>query len=47
MEKGKLIAQGTGMVSMMNICYEAKLTEENSILEVDVKTDAWEVYEKV
>ena len=47
MKKGKLIAKGIGMVSMLNTCYKAKLTNDNSIIEVDVKTDVWEVYEKI
>lgn len=49
MEKGRLIAQGLGMVSMLNTCYNStpKLTDENSIMEVDVKTDEWKVFEKL
>lgn len=46
MEKGKLIANGIGMISMLNTCYKANLTTENSILEVDVKTDEWKIFAK-
>ena len=46
MKKGKLLAQGIGMVSMLNICYKSKLTNDNSIMEVDVKTDEWKVFAK-
>lgn len=47
MAKGKMLAKGTGMVSMLNVCYNNNLTEENSILEVSVKDSSWEIFEKV
>lgn len=47
--KGKLIAEGWNMFRLMDFCYNAKprLTNENSILEFDVKTDEWRLYEKL
>ena len=46
--KGKLIAQGTGMPGMLNLCYKSGLTSENSILEVtNYERGDWELYERV
>jgi hypothetical protein len=48
--KGKLIKHGNGGIfAMMDFCYNAKprLTKENSILEFDVNTDEWWIYEKL
>lgn len=46
--KGKLIAQGTGMPNMLNLCYGRGLTNENSILEVtNYDRGDWEIYERV
>jgi hypothetical protein len=48
--KGKLIKHGDGGIfSMMDFCYKAKprLTKENTILEFDVNTDEWWIYEKL
>ena len=48
MKKGKLIASGVGMPAMLDLCYKAKLTKENTILEVtDVERGKWEIYEKL
>jgi hypothetical protein len=48
--KGKLIKHGdSGIFAMMDFCYKAKpcLSEENSILEFNVNTDEWWIYEKL
>lgn len=48
--KGKLIKHGDGGIfSMMDFCYKAKprLTKENTILEFNVNTDEWWIYEKL
>ena len=51
--KGKLIASGVSMWSMLDFCYRNKLTTENSILEVtdfglkEHDRGGWELYEKL
>lgn len=48
--KGELIKHGdSGIFAMIKFCYNAepRLTKENSILEFDVNTDEWWIYEKL
>ncbi len=47
MKKGKLIKSGIGMAAMLDFCFVNKLSDANSILDVDVKSDEWEIYEKI
>lgn len=49
-KKGHLLAQGVGVDDMMNKSYQRKLTEKNSILEVDDENDLsskWRIYAKI
>lgn len=43
--KGKLIAHGTNMFRMMDMCYEHNWNYDNTIMEHD--GDEWWIYEKI
>ncbi len=47
--KGKLLASGSGINSMMDISYKENLSDENSILVVKDPSDLnskWEIFER-
>lgn len=48
-EKGKLLARGTGVNSMMDTSYKRKYNNDNTILEVSNPDDfnsSWRIYER-
>lgn len=49
-KRGTLLAQGTGVNSMMDVSYKRKLNNENSVLYVQDPSDfnsKWKIYSRV
>ena len=47
--KGKLLKQGIGIASMLDVCYANKWTNDNTICEYEIGEfyDTWAIYEKI